>query len=566
MVQIVQNITVPNITDPPRKTGKFWQRMIARSLLLALLLWVGRTGQAIANPEPIAPTSALQSFDDPRFWTQARRLLAERLYLLATTRQALTLPDPVAIADLDFQLYRHLILTRRFQAALSSEPAALCHQTTTTEPPHPAQLDPAKKAVYCSLIQTNGAIDALFEPLSQQQAEILRLTPLSAQQAAWLTVPGTTSEPGRLLEPNTNRGSFDPTDTPLPGVTAKPPAAQVVRFYTPPAYAPPPSLVGQLTTIIEQLTAVLPNLPAGLEIVPPQEAAERRDRWTYELATYEYEVYADFLALPNTGLARLLPGEVIRQQPNPVGNRVLEAREVFMPLQTPLQASLEAPLQAPLNPTITDSIETINPINSFVPRLLLEVANNQLTTVSEGLDYGFVVDLGDVDLAGLSFADLSDFAETFDTNSPINSLTNSSASLQTDLQAAIAYRPPDRLDLLQADRQRVRLGKTGALGVTQGVATTLPLVMNHTYLLRSIQFALPDFILTGRSLRPTEREQLASQLEIPSADLLIAVRPVAMQLDGSYTVQWQILAQFPNPQIIDLYNYVNYGDSRSPSW
>jgi hypothetical protein len=37
----------------------------------------------------------------------------------------------------------------------------------------------------------------------------------------------------------------------------------------------------------------------------------------------------------------------------------------------------------------------------------------------------------------------------------------------------------------------------------------------------------------------------------------VAFRPVNRRPDGSYTVLWRVLNQFPDPQIEDLEKYVN---------
>jgi hypothetical protein len=187
-------------------------------------------------------------------------------------------------------------------------------------------------------------------------------------------------------------------------------------------------------------------------------------------------------------------------------------------------------------------------VNAFVPSLLLEVAGDRLEVVSAGFDFGAIADLGAVDLDELS-------------------IESALAALDPSIRPAFSdYRPPELFADLHADRQRARLGKNDAFGMTTGVPTSLPAIADRVYLLRSIQYGLPEFIETGRALYPSERRDLAERLVVPSFDGLIAVELVAATAEGGYQVRWRLLERFPDPKIVDLYNYVNYGDARSPSW
>jgi hypothetical protein len=70
------------------------------------------------------------------------------------------------------------------------------------------------------------------------------------------------------------------------------------------------------------------------------------------------------------------------------------------------------------------------------------------------------------------------------------------------------------------------------------------------------QFQLPEVILRGESISRAQRRKLDQILMTPSSDVLVAFRPVNQRFDGSYTVLWRLLNQFPDPQIADLEDYL----------
>ncbi|NJN61277.1 MAG: hypothetical protein HC795_06880 [Coleofasciculaceae cyanobacterium RL_1_1] len=465
------------------------------------------------------------------FWLAARRLLAERLRTIATIRRALLLPDPEAIAAIDFDLYRNTLATERFlrqfatslNADLNIDEPFDCRELAVT-------LDDRSR-VYCALATTQFAIQSLFDPLSQQQDAIADLPPSTFLPGT--IIVGTPGEPDRLA---TQPGQPFEAATPLPGVTAKPPIARTLQRNTPPAYSPPPALIDQLDAIAIPLRDARLALPAVFAIsLPDDDTTLSPDRATpaASFAT-PTDTTSSPTTSPNRPLTYLPPINTTR--PNPTGNRILETHNDHAPLVS------VAPFATV--PGLPNAIEA----EAFVPSLLLEIAGDRLEVVSSGFDLGVIADLGAVDLDELS----------------IESALN---QLDPSLRPAFAdYRPPELFADLHADRQRARLGKNGAFGLDTGVTTSLPAIANQVYLFRSIQYGLPEFIETGRALYPSERYDLARRLVVPSFDGVIAVELVAATEDGGYQVRWRLLERLPEPQIVDLYNYVNYGDARSPSW
>ena len=82
--------------------------------------------------------------------------------------------------------------------------------------------------------------------------------------------------------------------------------------------------------------------------------------------------------------------------------------------------------------------------------------------------------------------------------------------------------------------------------------------LNRTYLVRSLQFQLPQFIVTGQPISKSQRRHLDQLEQMHSSDIIFAFRTVRRRSDGSYTVLWRILNQLPAPQIEDLENYLKF--------
>ena len=45
---------------------------------------------------------------------------------------------------------------------------------------------------------------------------------------------------------------------------------------------------------------------------------------------------------------------------------------------------------------------------------------------------------------------------------------------------------------------------------------------------------------------------------MPAKDLLVVFRPVKSRENGTYTVLWRVLGEFPEPNVTDLDRYANY--------
>ena len=250
-------------------------------------------------------------------------------------------------------------------------------------------------------------------------------------------------------------------------------------------------------------------------------------------AYFEHQAsqYAEFLALPNTGITRIWPAEIYRPSPNTLYNRLaptMAERLPFAPLQSQgktQQVTLEGSVEA---------TQRVAP--TFAPRPALKITNGNFQISESGIDYGFLVDLSDVPLEKLD--------PRLQATSP-----------QTE-QFFLTYQPPQSLEALQVDRRRFLTGKLEDFDLSQPILSQAPAAIGHTYLVRSLQFQLPEIIMTGEPVSRRERRYLDQLLEMKSSDVLFAFRPVSLNSDGSYTVLWRVLNQFPNPKIADLEKYI----------
>ena len=82
--------------------------------------------------------------------------------------------------------------------------------------------------------------------------------------------------------------------------------------------------------------------------------------------------------------------------------------------------------------------------------------------------------------------------------------------------------------------------------------------LNHTYLVRHVQFQLPEIIVNNQPLTRKQRRYIDELLRMQSSDVILAFTPVSRRSDGSYTVIWRVLQQLDAPRINDLEDYLRY--------
>ncbi len=484
---------------------------------------------------------AFQESDGQDFWPSAQRLAQEQMDTIARIEKAIASSDARELAAAREQLILHLAAIDRFLKSRYYSPNLVCQPSRLIAIPKPgAGITEQQKPVYCALYTSTQTLTPLIGVFDERRQMLAAPAPSKPSRSSALPSIGT--EEPNLAVPVAPRPelapSFPPAEPPIIGFPAKQPLAD----YSPPlqpALAPQWPVLPVLAAAKRQLAQMRAAFPPGTEFVSPDESAPVSE----SEAKDESELYAEFQALPNTGIARVLPAEANRlpARRNRLSPPAVE-RIPFPPLFEPVQEE------------------------EFTPRLAIEIVEGQFQIVMSDLDYGFVVDLGDVSLEKLA---------------PDSGVKLSPAQSWFFLK----YQPPDKLDELQVDRRRFLTGKLDDFVLPDpvrrerksaaqlrsaavpaaadrsnipSVRSSVPVVLNHTYLMRSFQFEVPEIILNNQPIYRRQRRYLSVLLNMPSCDLLIAFRPVIRRDDGSYTVLWRVLSELPQPQIRDLYRYVDF--------
>jgi hypothetical protein len=257
-----------------------------------------------------------------------------------------------------------------------------------------------------------------------------------------------------------------------------------------------------------------------VRILDPAQTPQISDRTAYGLSPVEPQVSAKFLDQP-TGIASILPQEIYRPDPNQLPN--------------------------PLQPTVAEQLPFVpvgKSLSGLTSRFAIQIADDNFQIPLPGLNYGFLVNLGAISLADLD-----------------PTLQNIPTLSQQQQELFLNYLPPDRVNDLQTDQRRFLTGKAGfdfAPSISVPASTQAPIVLNNTYLLRLFQFQLPEVVLKRGVIFRQQRRYLNRILETPSSDVLVAFQPISRRDDGSYTVLWRVLNQFPDPKITDLQDYVDF--------
>jgi hypothetical protein len=498
---------------------RYWGLLMGMSVLISGIT----TGETFAK-EPIALSPSLeiaqgQTATEDEFWTRSQELIWEQFQILQQLEEAMILapsnvPNPIALNGRNIsatpqaerqrqakeRLWLHLVKLERYLRDRSIMPQFLCRDGVL-----PNDYPPAQHQVYCSLFYTQQQLEPLV-PFLERPTSLLTLVDLTTTPS----LPGesATTEPIVIGQP---------TKTPV--AEAQPPSTVAI---------PNARALYAIETSRRLLLTAREALPSSTDAPEIRATAGQIDYFT--LYPAEAKRYEDVLAQPNTGIATLYDAP-----PSPLDLNQLRDR---------LAPVIASPL--PLVP-----LQTL--AQGFIPRLALKVEGDTLAIPADSLTYGFIVDLGD----GIDFEDFPDFDDgqidwhnnDFDALSPA----------QRELFRK--YRPPETLQAIQADQRRFlfdKLGLEAFPGAKPPAVAYVRVEQNRTYLLRLVQYQLPEVILNDEPIPRSQRRHAGRILETPSSDLLIAFRPLRRDPDGSYVLLWKIIKRFPDPEISDLKNYVTF--------
>jgi hypothetical protein len=470
------------------------------------------------------PSSTLATVEES--YPRSVQLVQQQIYLIYRLEKAFIAPDPNKMRAVRGQLTLQNYAIASFLKLQNFSPTTLCttNGDLAHDSPLPTQLNESQAQVYCSLSASGQKLSQLRpvidEILSRRgESALIRELPLVSgerQPDPILTISpiqrpdlGQPAPPFFVREPD-----LTPPSVQIVGVKGK---TAIANYLPPiqPAIAAPQAAM----TIIESAKEYLQIAETALtpaKLVDPEETNLALDRFAYEIDVQEPEIYAKLLELPNTGIFRVLPSTAYSLQLNTLTNRLL--------------------------PTVRERYPFPVVDNSGDPHgasLALQMVDQHFQLVRQGIDYGFITDLGD-DLAW----------ENLD--------ASLSAIPVKTREFVLHYQPPQQLAALQIDRQRFLTGKDQNWGQDQVFLTDVPARLNHTYLVRSLQFQLPDIILRGQPISRPNSRSLRELNQFSSSDTILAFRPVNRRADGSYTIIWRLLNNLPAPTIEDLENYLQY--------
>ncbi|HBE20579.1 MAG TPA: hypothetical protein DEG17_00555 [Cyanobacteria bacterium UBA11149] len=490
--------------------------MDKRSLLfvLPLSLSLALLTPSAANTQnaPGQPTATTE------FWQEAEELVQEQLNLINWMQRALAGTDENQVKGARRQLFLHSGKVERFLVSQYQIPQFLC-SNGTVDAKIPAQLTLPQRQVYCSLYTSTQQLKPMIEVLERRLPMLAGLTATNPIPQEKPTVSSPYNTPSAKLPRVFPAPDFPKPEPLVIGIPAKTPIADYPAPPYQPAIAPPEESAPILTAARAKLLAVLPVFPDASNIIDPGEDWDILDIGDYGLLPLERQRYAQFLAQPNRGITRVLLAQTYNPDPNRLRNR----------------------LKPPVPEEFTFASLGESP-SGMMSEFAIAIKDGNFEIPTPGLNYGFIVNLGKISL---------DDIET--------DLENVSFASPQQRDLFLHYLPPTRVDGIQMDQRRFVTGKDG-IGLVPQVSppasTQSPIILNHTYLVRLIQFQLPEAVLNREPISRAQRRNLPDILKTPSSDILVIFQPVYQRLDGSYTVLWRVIHQFPDPKIEDLYRYV----------
>jgi hypothetical protein len=474
------------------------------SLLLGLLVMT-----AGAPPGAIAQTAAaadagMPDRAAPEFWPEAEKILATQATWFNRAEIAVSTPDPLVNQILSTKLLMQLRSMDLFVQRYDRHGAIWCQSTQATERLTTAGLDANQLETYCAIAKLSRELMPLRERLTQRSSQFNSQRTIAAQP---------------LFFTQSNRGKLFPTSIEQVNLTAQSPAApstqilvhpqmvgvqrvkQLTANYRPavaPAIAPPTDLISLINRGREQLVTIQSAIPAQSQSFSTQSVQVFKPATPtvskYAVRDSETAIYQSLLEQPNTGIGRVYAAQSFVADRN-----------------------------------------RLTPANIPMP-FGLRIEDGQFRITGEALNYGFVTDLGATDLGELDLADDQFTARRIRPELP---------------ELFRTYAPPQSLAAIQQHQRRFMIGKDTPL------SSAISAQLNRTYVMRLVQYQLPELVTSGRPLASGDRGQLKNLLAHQGSDRLIAFRPVIQRNDGSYTVVWKVLDTQVAPQITDLENYVS---------
>jgi hypothetical protein len=470
-----------------------------------------------------SPKQNFSSRPTEKFYTNIASLVQEQINLIARIEKAIAQPDANQLRAVRGQLIVQQVAIESSLKDYNRNQSAACKASSNSSvgvlPELP--LSEPQAQIYCSLYGSSRELSKLAPVLDRllsrrgesalvrdlplvsgerQSDPVLSIAPVQHPNLGKLATPFATQEPKLPL-----------VSYPIIGRTAKKPLADYVPPKQP-AIAPPTEALAIIQTAKKLLAEAISKFPTESRFEDPSETTIALDRFAYNLDPQEQQTYVKFLEGSNTGIFRVLPYSAYHRPLNTQQNR--------------LQKSVSERYPFP---------ELGVARGGLTPSLPLQIVGENFQLVPSGVDYSFMMDLGNVPIEKLD-AKLGNVS-------------------QKTREFFLSYQPPKKLEALQEERRRFLTGKDQTESLIFALAKA---ELNHTYLVRSLQFQLPEIISTLKPISRSDRAQIDQLLQMQSSDIILAFRPVRRRSDGSYTVLWRVLNQLPNPKIEDLEAYIKY--------
>jgi hypothetical protein len=462
---------------------------------------------AMASEPAIADEAAIDRPTD-NFWPDAQKILESQANWFDRAEAAVMTPEPLVNQILSTKLLMQLRSMDLFVQRYDRNPARLCQSGQAA-----TGLDAQQMETYCAIVKLSREMMPLRERLTQRSS--LFNTSRPAPKTPLFT-----------LAPPVGTASFSTSGKPT----------KLAPFYNKPIFA---KSVEQVN-----LTSRIAAAPTSQVFVYPQMVGvQRLKQWQ---ANYRPQVAPaiapplDLINLINQGRSQL----VTVQAALPIQSQGLSTPvQVFKPAAPMVSSkfavrSTEADIYqtflAQPNTGIgrvyaaqsfVSDVNRLNPANVPTP-FGLRIEDGQFLLGGDALNYGFVTDIGDVPVADV----------------------RANVELPELFQA---YAPPNTLAAIENHQRRFLVGKDTPL------TSSIPAQLHRTYVMRLVQYQLPEIVATGRPLASGDRGQLKTLLQHQGTDRLIAFQPVIQRNDGSYTILWKVLDTKAAPQIVDLDQYIS---------
>jgi hypothetical protein len=476
-------------------------------------------GEYKSQSSPIQNSS---SSPNGGFYTVAEKLVQEQINLLARIERSLAQPDPNRVRATNGQIFLQAKVIEAFAKRQNPNFRNTCSSALDTSiNSNSSQTQVSQAQTYCSLYASSQELLKLSPVLDRilsrrgESALVRQLPLVSGERKPDPVLPMSPIEHPNLDQKATPFLIYEPNLPPSPApIVGQPTKKPFVKYSRPMqgAIAIPQEAPAILETAEKYITLAKTGFPEGSKFNNPRETAAALDKFAYDLDQQEPQTYGKFLALPKTGIFRVLPYLAYHRPLNQLENRLLKTVGERYPF-----------------PSLAETKQ------GFAPNLALQLVGERFQILSSGVDRNFMTDLGNI---------------------PIEKLDMNLKTVTPGIREAfLNYQPPKQLNSLQVEQRQLIAGKNPDNHL---VSAAVPVRLNHTYLVRSLQFQLPEAILTGKQLTPQERLQIDELLKIQSSDRIIAFRPVRQRSDGSYTILWRVVKELNPPQIDDLETYLKY--------